>query len=78
MKNSRGCNNQPLTGKQQRLAVAGIKSKRTVAGNGRQKGAVAIDKSVDACTTARDDESRKQMTEQTEDDQAGMDSTTNH
>jgi len=82
MTNGRGCNNQePSTGKQQRLAaVAGNESKRTVAEDGWRKGAVAINESIDAraTATARDNESRQWTTEQTEDNKAGMDTTTNH
>jgi hypothetical protein len=82
MTNGRGCNNQePSTEKQQRLAaVAGNKSKRTVAEDGWRKGAVAINESIDAraTATARDDESRQRRTEQTENNKAGVDATTNH
>ncbi len=79
MANGRGCNNQQLMGKRQRLAVvAGNKSERTVAGDERQKETVAMDKSVDTRTTARDDESRQRTMEQMEDNEAGMDGTTNH
>ena len=67
MTKGRWCNNQSLTGKRQRPAVAGNESERNVAGDGRQKGAVAINKSIVTPTMTGDDESRQQTTKQTED-----------
>ncbi len=53
---------------QLRQAAAGNESKRTMAGDGLQKGAAARNKSVHACMTVGDDESsRQQMTKLTED-----------
>ena len=58
--------------------MASNKSKRTVAVNGWQKGAVASNENINACTMAGDYESRQRTMEQMEDDKAYIDAITNH